>query len=105
MDFAVTGASGLIGHALVERLRRLGHDVRRLVRSREGMRPGDVFWDPSSGEVDLEALHGVDGVVNLAGAGIGDHRWTDSYRRTILESRVQSTRTIVQAMSRLEPTP
>ncbi len=105
MDFAVTGASGLIGRALVERLRRQGHEVRRLVRSREAMEPGDVFWDPASGEVDLAALNGVDGVVNLAGAGVGDHRWTDGYRRLILESRVQSTRTLVQAMSRLEPTP
>jgi uncharacterized protein (TIGR01777 family) len=105
MDFAVTGASGLIGSALVERLRRRGHAIRRLVRSRDGMKPGDVFWDPSSGEVDLEALNGVDGVVNLAGAAIGKHRWTESYRRTILESRVQSTRTIVHAMGRLQPTP
>jgi uncharacterized protein (TIGR01777 family) len=105
MDFAVTGASGLIGRTLVDRMRLQGHLVRRLVRSRSQAQPGDVFWDPAAGEVDLDALAGVDGVVHLAGAGVADHRWTDSYRRTILDSRVEGTRTIVRAMSALDPKP
>src|SRR6185437_6383764 len=69
------------------------------------MEPGDVFWDPAAGTVDLEALAGVDGVVHLAGAGVADHRWTESYRQTILDSRVQGTRTIVRAMTALRPRP
>jgi uncharacterized protein len=105
MDFAVTGASGLIGQALVDRLRLQGHRVRRLVRSGRPLEAGDVHWDPASGDVDLAALAGVDGVVHLAGAGVGDHRWTRSYRETILSSRVEGTRTIVKAMSSLDPKP
>jgi uncharacterized protein len=105
MDFAVTGASGLIGQALVDRLRLQGHRVRRLVRSGRPLEAGDVHWDPVAGEVDLAALAGVDGVVHLAGAGVGDHRWTRTYRETILSSRVEGTRTIVKAMSSLDPKP
>jgi uncharacterized protein (TIGR01777 family) len=105
VDFAVTGASGLIGQALVDRLRLQGHRVRRLVRSGRPLEPGDVHWDPAAGDVDLAALEGVDGVVHLAGAGVGDHRWTRSYRETILDSRVEGTRTIVKAMSALDPKP
>lgn len=105
MDFAVTGASGLIGRALVDRLRLQGHQVRRLVRPGSVLEPGDVHWDPETGDVDLAALAGVDGVVHLAGAGVGDHRWTPAYRETILQSRVQGTRTIVRAMSALDPKP
>jgi hypothetical protein len=105
MDFAVTGASGLIGQALVARLRLQGHTVRRLVRGDRPLEPGDVRWDPAAGTVDLDGLAGVDGVVHLAGAGVGDHRWSDSYRRTILQSRVDGTRTIVRAMGALEPKP
>ena len=105
MDFAVTGASGLIGRALVDRLRLQGHQVRRLVRPGRSLEAGDVHWDPESGDVDLAALAGVDGVVHLAGAGVGDHRWTPSYRESILQSRVQGTRTIVRAMSALDPKP
>jgi hypothetical protein len=105
MDFAVTGASGLIGRALVDRLRLQGHHVRRLVRAGRPLEAGDVHWDPATGDVDLDALAGVDGVVHLAGAGVGDHRWTPSYRETILTSRVQGTRTIVRAISALDPKP
>jgi uncharacterized protein len=105
MDFAVTGASGLIGRALVDRLRLRGHRVRRLVRSGGQLEPGDVHWDPAAGDVDLAALSGVDGVVHLAGAGIGDHRWTQAYRQEILQSRVNGTRTIVRAMTALDPKP
>ena len=105
MDFAVTGSTGLIGRALVDRLRLQGHQVRRLVRSGRPLEPGDVHWDPTTGDVDLGALAGVDGVVHLAGAGIGDHRWSESYRREILQSRVDGTRTVVQAMKALDPKP
>nr|WP_284290558.1 NAD-dependent epimerase/dehydratase family protein [Angustibacter aerolatus] len=77
MKIAVTGASGLIGSALVRHLQSDGHTVLRLVR-RAPRASDEVRWDPSAGLVDLPALQGVEGVAHLAGAGVGDHRWTDS---------------------------
>jgi uncharacterized protein (TIGR01777 family) len=105
MDVAVTGSTGLIGTALVDRLRAGGHRVRRLVRPGRSPGPGDVRWDPTTGDVDLEGLAGIDAVVHLAGAGVGDHRWTQSYRAQILDSRVSGTRTVVRAMAALDPRP
>jgi uncharacterized protein (TIGR01777 family) len=104
MKVAITGASGLIGSALVPHLRARGDDVLRLVR-RPATAPDEVSWDPSAGTVDLGALVGIDAVVHLAGAGVGNHRWTDAYKKTILDSRVDSTRTIVRAMTQLDPRP
>lgn len=104
MRVAVTGASGLIGTALVPALRERGHEVLRLVR-RDPAAHDEVRWDPESGEVDLAALHGIDGVIHLAGAGVGDKRWTPAYKRTILLSRVNGTDTISRAMAHLEPKP
>jgi uncharacterized protein (TIGR01777 family) len=101
---AVTGASGLIGSALVPALRTGGHDVVRLVR-RDARAPDEVRWDPRAGTVDLAGLAGTDAVVHLAGAGVGDKRWTDAYKQTILRSRVDGTRTIVRAMTQLDPVP
>jgi uncharacterized protein (TIGR01777 family) len=105
MDVAVTGSTGLIGTALVDRLRAGGHRVRRLVRPGRPLGPGEVRWDPTTREVDLDGLAGIDGVVHLAGAGVGDHRWTKSYKAQILDSRVDGTRTVVRAMAALDPRP
>ena len=104
MSVAVTGASGLIGTALVPHLRSVGHEVVRLVR-RPASAPDEIWWDPAQGVVDLDRLAGTDGVVHLAGAGVGDHRWTDAYKREILDSRTQGTRTIARAMASLDPRP
>jgi uncharacterized protein len=104
MRIAVTGASGLLGGALVPHLRRQGHDVVRVVRAQPA-RPDEVTWDPMAGTVDLAGLAGVEGVIHLAGAGVGDHRWTDAYKAQILDSRVRGTDTIARAMAQLEPRP
>jgi uncharacterized protein (TIGR01777 family) len=104
VKIAVTGASGLIGTALVTRLHAGGHDVVRLVR-RAPRSADEVTWDPEGGSVDLDGLAGVEGVVHLAGAGVGDHRWTDEYKRSIRDSRVLGTRTLVKALTALEPLP
>ena len=104
MKIAVTGASGLIGSALVPHLRGSGHDVMRLVR-RPAASVDEISWDPRSGSVDLTRLEGTDAVIHLAGAGVGDHRWTDAYKREILDSRVDGTHTIVTAMTALERRP
>ena len=104
MRVAVTGASGLIGSALVPALRARGDDVVRLVR-RAPSAPDEIRWDPRAGTVDLAALAGIDGVVHLAGAGVGDKRWTDAYKAEIRDSRVQGTTTIAKAMASLDPRP
>ena len=104
MKIAVTGSSGLIGTALVTRLHSAGHDVVRLVR-RPPRAPDEVTWDPERGTVDAAGLQGLDGAVHLAGAGVGDSRWSDEYKRTIRDSRVLGTRTLVRAMTALDPLP
>ena len=104
MKVAITGASGLIGTALVPELTRAGHEVVRLVR-RDPQGPDEIRWDPTAGTVDLDGLAGTDAVIHLAGAGVGDHRWTDAYKREILNSRVDGTHTIVRAITSLDPLP
>ena len=97
MRVAVSGSHGLIGSALLTRLSESRHDVTRLVRSAPA--PGDIVWDPQAGRLDAGALAEVDAVVNLAGAGIGDHRWTDEYKRQILDSRVRGTTLLSEAIA------
>lgn len=104
LRIAVTGASGLIGTALVAHLRADGHEVLRLVRRPAGA-ADEVTWDPVAGTVDLGRLAGVHAVVHLAGAGVGEHRWTAAYRKVILDSRVQGTGTIARAVAELDPAP
>jgi hypothetical protein len=99
---AITGASGLIGSALVGDLRDKGHEVLRLVR-RPVASADEVQWDPKNESIDIAALAGVNAVINLAGAGVGDKRWTSSYKNEILNSRVSSTRTIAKAVEELKP--
>ncbi len=104
MKIAVTGASGLIGSALVPSLRASGHDVVRLVR-RSTDAADEITWDPGAHRLDPTALRDVDAVVHLAGAGVGDRRWTASYRRTVLRSRVDGTTTIARALAAAEARP
>ncbi|MEI6038780.1 MAG: TIGR01777 family oxidoreductase [Actinomycetes bacterium] len=99
---AITGASGLIGSALVGHLKSEGHTVQRLVR-RKAVAPDEISWDPQAGSVDLNALEGVNSVIHLAGAGVGDHRWTSKYRSEILNSRLLGTTTIAQAVAQVKP--
>jgi len=98
MDIAITGSSGLIGSALSERLRREGHRVRPVVR-REPSGPDEIRWDPTGGTIETEKLEGVDAVVNLAGAGIGDKRWTPERKKEIRESRTIGTGTVARAVA------
>lgn len=104
MRVAVTGASGFIGSALCASLAADGHDVQRLVR-RPAAAPDEIEWDPGTGRVDLASLSGVQGVVNLAGAGVADHRWTRSYKKKIRDTRIAATTTIAAAMTQLDPMP
>jgi uncharacterized protein len=104
MRIAISGASGLIGSALVAQLKDQGHTINRFVR-REAMADGEFAWDPAEGIVDPSGLAGVEAVINLSGAGVGDHRWTSRYRREILQSRTSSTTTLVAAIAEMAEKP
>lgn len=104
MKVAVTGASGLIGSALVPVLREAGHDVVRLVR-RATRSAEEIRWDPAQRRLDPTALSDVDGVIHLAGAGVADRRWSDKRKAAILDSRVDGTTTIAIAIADADPRP
>ncbi|MFG2770394.1 TIGR01777 family oxidoreductase [Streptomyces sp. NPDC048350] len=101
---AVTGTSGLIGTALVRSLRADGHHVSRLVR-RPARTADEIEWDPARLYVDAAGLVGVDAVVHLAGAGVGERRWSDAYKKEIRDSRVLGTRAIAEALASLADPP
>ena len=88
MLIVLTGASGLIGSALKTRLAADGHRLRVLVR-RPPVSMEEASWDPAEASLDPAHLAGADAVINLSGAGVGDHRWTNTYKATILQSRLQ----------------
>ncbi len=98
MRVVAAGVSGFLGTAIVADLRAAGHDVTRLVR-RPSAAPDEVRWDPAAGAVDVRLVSRADLVVNLAGAGVDDHRWTDRYRSEIRASRVEPTATLARAIA------
>ena len=102
MEIIITGASGLIGQALVARLEERGDRVIRMVR-RSVTDQSEIRWDPERGHLDPGALVGVDAVVHLAGAGIADRRWTKPQRDRILESRTRGTRLLARSLSEAFP--
>lgn len=104
MNIVVAGASGAVGGALVPALRVSGHHVRRLVRHAAGA-PDEIAWDPARAELDVRALEGTDAVINLSGENIAAGRWTAARRERILRSRVDATRTLVTAVTRLSRPP
>ena len=104
MDILVTGASGLIGTALVSSLTSSGHGVTRLVRAQP--QPGEkaTRWDPMAGTIDASAIEGVDAVVHLAGESIAE-RWTPAKKANIRDSRVKGTRLLCETLARLSSRP
>jgi uncharacterized protein len=102
MVIVLAGASGFLGSRLRHRLTTDGHEIVQLVRSKP-TRPDQRRWAPERGELDPVVLAGADAVVNLAGAGIGDKRWTDAYKRTLRDSRIDSTSTLATAIAALGP--
>ncbi|WP_327291491.1 TIGR01777 family oxidoreductase [Streptomyces sp. NBC_01198] len=104
MRIAVTGASGLIGSALTTSLGADGHDVVRLVR-REPQHPGEARWDPQRRALDPGVLAGCQAVVHLAGAGVGDRRWTDARKKELYDSRILGTATITAAVAGMDTPP
>lgn len=100
MRIVLAGASGLIGTALRRSLQDDGHAVTTLVR-RAPTDPAEARWAPEHGEVDPGVLSGADAVVCLSGAGVGDHRWTDSYKAVLRSSRLNSVGTLARAVAGL----
>jgi uncharacterized protein len=103
MAVLVSGATGLIGSALVPALSTGGHSVRRLTRGGRS-RDGDVRWDPAAGKLDASALEGLDAVVHLAGESVAG-RWSDAKKDRIRRSRVDGTRLLSEALAKLERPP
>jgi uncharacterized protein (TIGR01777 family) len=103
MKIVISGASGLIGTQLVAKLSSSGHEVVRLVR--RSPKAGEIQWNPKAGTLDAAALEGADAVIHLSGAGIGDKRWTDGYRKEILDSRTATTALLANTMASLSRKP
>lgn len=104
MKVVLSGASGLLGRALVSSLRADGQEVVRLVR-RPAAAPDEAQWDPQGGHLDPATLAGADAVIHLAGPGMGDRPWTPARKRMLLDDRVSATRTISAAMAAADPPP
>ncbi|HEU4350078.1 MAG TPA: TIGR01777 family oxidoreductase [Actinoplanes sp.] len=100
MRILMAGASGFLGSRLADRLRGAGHEVTRLVR-RSARTTDEVPWEPSQGQLDPAVVGDADAVINLAGAGVGDKRWTAAYKSQIRSSRVDTTGTIARAIGHL----
>jgi uncharacterized protein (TIGR01777 family) len=103
MKIVISGASGLIGTQLVTTLKSSGHEVVQLVRRTAGA--GQIMWDPKSGKLDPASLEGCDAVIHLSGAGIGDKRWSDAYRKEILDSRTATTLLLANTIASLQRKP
>jgi uncharacterized protein len=94
----VAGSSGYIGTALLGRLQEAGHQVVRLVR-REPEQPDQVYWRPNEEDLDPGVVDGADAAINLTGAGVGDQRWTEEYKRLLRSSRINPTQALARAVA------
>ena len=108
MKILVTGSTGLVGRALVTALAKEGHSVCRLVRPETNANDDaggfNVAWNPATGELGGAAV-GADAVVHLSGASIADGRWTPKRKEELRSSRVDTTRTLIEAIGRMNAKP
>ncbi len=105
MRVLISGGTGLVGSALTDSLRADGATVNHLIRAKTGTQPGDVKWNPTSAIVDVAAMEGYDAVVHLSGASIAKGRWTSARKQILRNSRVDTTRVLVDALARLTGKP
>ena len=103
MKVLVAGSSGLIGTALCSRLEREGHEVVRLVRRQPTQ--GELRWDPEAGELEQEALEGIEAAVHLGGRNIAAGRWTAAVKAQLRQSRVQTTQLLSARLAGLAAPP
>jgi uncharacterized protein (TIGR01777 family) len=104
MRVLISGATGLIATELIAQLESLGHEPIRLVR-REARSADEVYWNPAKHDFDHSVLETIDAVVNLAGATTGKIPWTSNYKEELIESRIESTKTLVEAMAKVKNKP
>ncbi len=104
---AITGSTGLIGSYLCSYFQNKGISLRRISKGGafESSRPGDVIWQPGERRLDAGALEGAEAVIHLAGANLAARRWDEGYKREILESRVRSTRLLVETFQKMSAPP
>ena len=105
MKILVSGASGFIGSALSDKLVSSGHRVISLTRQPVSAGQDAVNWDPAAGRLEERDLVGIDAVVHLAGEGIGDHRWTETRKARVLDSRVRGTYLLAKTLAGLDAPP
>ena len=105
MKILVSGASGFIGSALTDKLVSSGHRVISLTRQPVSAGQDAVNWDPAGGRLEKRDLVGIDAVVHLAGESIGDHRWTETRKARVLDSRVRGTNLLAEAIAGLDAPP
>jgi uncharacterized protein len=105
MKILISGASGFVGAALTKTFRAEGHTVAHFVRPGSAVLLGDIAWDPATANVDVAAMEGADAVIHLSGANVGEGRWTAARKAILRSSRVDSTRLLVDALSRLRQKP
>ena len=104
MRVLISGASGLVSTELRAQLEAAGHQAVSLVR-RAPFGDSEVEWHPERGFISDGALEGIDAVVNLAGATTGKLPWTKNYKKLLISSRIDSTRTLVQAIEKSQHKP
>lgn len=105
MKIIVTGASGLVGTALIPYLQSLGHEVLKVIRSTEPLEINDIRWDPERGFIDYRDLDQIDVVINLSGSNIADERWSEKKKNAIYYSRINSTNFLSQVLGSLKVKP
>jgi len=110
MTILMSGASGMLGKAIGESLRKRGAHLLRLVRNaptaaRPANRADEVSWNPSAGEIDATSLEGVHAAIHLSGANVASHRWTAAYKREMTDSRIVTTRVLSEALAKLKSPP
>ncbi len=105
LRIVITGASGVVGKALVPFLTTGGHTVYTLVRRKPAADHNEIYWHPGTGEIDAAALEGMDAVIHLAGENILQHPWTPAVKKRIVESRTHGTRLLSECLVRLKQPP
>src|SRR5688500_17798715 len=97
MRFVIAGGSGMVGSELKTVLSKKGYDVRILSRNAKDPL---CRWDPTHGTIHVEALDEADVIINLTGANVAGHRWTEAYKKEMVDSRLQSVKTLASALEK-----